>query len=504
MPYLRPLPDARPLDVSRVRANLKRLRNLPLLVVGDLLCDRYIYGNTSRISREAPVPVVHTKREEIRPGGAANVAMNLRPFGVRVHLMGAVGRDGYGTRLLSCLRQGGVSVAVVRASARPTSVKARVIAEQHQQVLRLDTETAAPLGPPEEARLWRKIQQALPRVRGVILSDYGKGILTESLLRRVFSAAGRRGLPVVVDPRGRSFKKYRGAAALLPNAAEAERATGAACETREDALRAARRIMRDTGARSVLVTLGPRGMLLCEKGRRGVRHIPARAKEVYDVTGAGDTVSALFGALLASGATACDAAWTANVAAGVVVEKFGTATTSPEEILKTLAGASLDAADKAVLLRSAARLGKTLRAQGRRVVFTNGCFDLLHPGHVQVLSEARTHGDILVVGLNSDTSVRRLKGPKRPLVPQGERLRMLAALACVDYVIVFSEPTPRRLIRALRPDVLVKGGDYRGRRNAIVGSRDVASWGGKTVVAGYKKGCSSSALMKKIAGIYRA
>jgi D-beta-D-heptose 7-phosphate kinase/D-beta-D-heptose 1-phosphate adenosyltransferase len=484
------------LSYSQVREILQAVRGVRLLVAGDLICDHYVWGRADRLSREAPVQVLRVEREEFRLGGAGNAAANAAALGARTALCAVTGRDRHARTLRTLLAGHSISTRALYSSpARRTTLKTRVVA-QRQQVVRLDEEDDAPLSAAEERQVWVRMRRQLRRADALLLSDYERGMLTPSLIQRAMREAARMGIPVVVDPKKSDFSAYRGAEALTPNTQEAESASGLAVRNREDALKAARKIQRRAAAACVLLTLGSGGMLLLHRGR--AVHIPAWRREVFDVTGAGDTVAALFASMLAAGRGPAESAAVANAAAGIVVGKFGAASVHPEEVLSAFMDAQ--AGGKDLSLEQAVQKAAVLRREGKKLVFTNGCFDLLHPGHVAYLQEARSLGDALFVGLNSDASVRRLKGGGRPVRPLGERLKMLGALACVDGVLVFDEDTPLRLIRGLRPDVLVKGGDYRGRRWAVVGSREVERWGGKVALTRRYGRHSTSALIKHIRG----
>lgn len=484
----------------------------PILVVGDIMCDHYVWGDVERISPEAPVQVLRWEREADRPGGAANVAMNLAALGCRVHLAGVVGKDTTATWLLRSIRAGGVDTrGVIEASDRPTTIKTRIIA-RGQHLLRIDRETRRAVDPNDERRLVAAIKRVRPELSGIICSDYGKGVLSGPVLgaivgpssARASRAAGRRPF-VLVDPKGRDFSKYRGADLLTPNEKELMEAASSVGPRadRDDALqRRAESLVRQLALKALVVTRGASGMDLFEAERRpggGVRriHIPALQRhEVFDVTGAGDTVAAVMGMALSAGLPLVDAGRLASAAAGIVVGTVGTAVADKETLARVIDGEASQSRSK-VLSRSAllARIADR-RALGATVVFTNGCFDLLHVGHLHLLQRARALGDLLVVAVNDDASVRRLKGQGRPLIPEAQRAEMLAALRFVDYVTLFSEPTPLRLIRAIGPDVLVKGGDY--TLDHVVGREAVKRRGGRVVLIPPRPGLSTSRLLEAI------
>ena len=471
----------------------------PVLVVGDLILDRYLWGEVSRISPEAPVPVVRVRRETEGCGGAANVALNLANLGIRPRLAGWIGSDGEGRRLREILGLAGVDTALVRALAgRPTITKTRVIGG-HQQMLRLDREETGPFPrSAQETFLHNIIRQfqASPRPEVIILSDYGKGALTESICQGVIEAARAEKIPVIVDPKGLDYEKYRRATALTPNRRELAEAVRAPIDDLDRLLAAGEALRAGLEADFLAVTLSEQGIALLE-GETPFRRLPAMAREVYDVSGAGDTVVAALAAGLAAGLTRLDALHLANLAAGVVVAKVGTTPVNRTELLAAFdSEEALEQSDKIRPLEQAGIQVETWRQRGDRVVFTNGCFDLLHAGHVTYLEQARHLGDRLVVGLNTDASVRALKGPTRPVIQQADRARVLAAMASVDLVVLFDEATPMNLIRALRPEILAKGADY--TEDQVVGGEAVRSWGGRVALVPLVAGRSSSHIMEHI------
>ncbi|MCW8130899.1 MAG: D-glycero-beta-D-manno-heptose 1-phosphate adenylyltransferase [Planctomycetota bacterium] len=466
-------------------------------VVGDAMLDAYLMGSVARISPEAPVPVFQVQHEERYLGGAANVAKCLVALGARVRLCSCVGYDSDGEVFLNEARGLRIDVSgVVRDKARPTTLKSRVVAK-HQQMLRIDREQALPLDARLEKKLIAKVRAAVAWAEVVILSDYSKGVLTGKLCRAALAAAGRK--PVVVDPKEYSWWNYRGATVLKPNSRDARAFTGAHAEEAAGAERVARGILKKVGVKNVLLTRGEHGMSLASKGG-GVVHFHSRPREVFDVTGAGDVVISTLALGMAAGADVPSAAWLANVAAGVKVGKFGTATVSDQEILEALGGADAppDFERKVMSRSGAASFAASLRKRGKKVVFTNGCFDILHFGHVSYLERSRRLGDALVVGINSDASVRRLKGEGRPVQHELDRARILASQACIDAVVVFDEDTPRDLIKAVRPDLLCKGADYKHKR-AVVGWDMVEGWGGRVVLVELIEGRSTTGLLKKAA-----
>ncbi len=471
-------------------------RQLRVLVVGDVMLDRYVHGEVERISPEAPVPVIrHAQRYE-RAGGAANVAMNLAGLGCESFLAGFWGADNEQAELASLLEHAGVDTVGVVSSSLPTISKTRIVGRT-QQLLRLDIESRE-LPPVEETdRLLERVMDLLPKVNAVILSDYAKGTLTPELCERVISTARAAGKPVLVDPKTPHFGRYRGATSICPNLQELSLATGVPAHRTDDLLREARGLVAENGLEFLTVTRSERGISVID--RDGVYTSPARAREVFDVSGAGDTVIATLTAGLAGGLPVRTAVDLANVAAGIVVGKVGTVPIAQHELIRELTPSTqLSAAEKVLDGdRVAARVAEW-RAAGETIVFTNGCFDLLHVGHIQLLEDCRRFGSKLVLGLNADASVSRLKGPSRPIVGERERARVMAALAAVDAVVLFGEDTPLTLIRALRPDVLVKGGDY--TVETVVGHEDVLAAGGRVEIVPTVEGFSTTHIVRKLTG----
>jgi D-beta-D-heptose 7-phosphate kinase/D-beta-D-heptose 1-phosphate adenosyltransferase len=466
-----------------------------VLVLGDVMCDVYLWGTVERISAEAPVPVFECQGQQYVLGGAANVAANLRALGCQVRLLGVVGADAAGRRVRELLGKQGMDDSwLLEDASRPTTEKTRLVAHQ-QQMLRLDQESRAALSSGLVAQAVRHGTALLEEVDGVVCSDYCKGVCIAPLLEPLFAAARAAGRPIIVDPKAQDFVLYRGATVLKPNLAGVERACGYQVESPAVLAQAVEGLLQRSQAQAMLVSRGKDGMSLFHPPHMPV-HIPARAREVYDVTGAGDTVVATFAMALLSGLSWEEAARLANVAAGIVVGKLGTAVVTPEELRLALREETVADGRKVLPRDELAMVLQQHRQQGERIVFTNGCFDLLHVGHIAYLQHARTLGDRLVVGLNDDASVRQLKGTGRPLTPHAERARILAALACVDYVTVFGESTPLDLIKLLRPDVLVKGGDY--TPETVVGRSEVEAYGGVVHLAPYVSGVSTSAIVDSI------
>ena len=453
------------------------------------MLDQYLFGATSRISPEAPVPVVHVQKTDDRPGGAANVAVNLASLSVKTRLIGAVGDDAAANTLESLLAKHGIDCDFARVADRPTITKTRV-QSRGQQLIRLDQENAADL---RDSALVDAVGKALEGAGAVVLSDYGKGALTD--VRKMIELCRKAGVPVLVDPKGRDFEKYRGATLLTPNQGEFEAVAGH-CEN--DAELAARgwQMVEELELTALLVTRSEKGMMLLETGNEPV-FLSTQAREVYDVTGAGDTVIATLAGALASGQSLASASALANIAAGLVVRKIGVATVTPGEIQVALhqrgqGGRGLVARDELLVLVGEAR------ARRERIVMTNGCFDILHAGHVAYLEEAKSLGDRLIVAVNDDDSVRRLKGESRPINALQDRMLVLAGLAAVDWVVPFSDDTPAALIAAVLPEVLVKGGDYQPEQ--IAGGREVLANGGEVRVLNFRDGHSTSRIIEKLGG----
>ena len=458
-----------------------------VVVAGDVMLDRYLFGSTGRISPEAPVPVVHVQETDDRPGGAANVAVNLATLGVSTRLLGVVGEDAAAASLESILSQHGIVCEFARAKDRPTITKSRV-QSRGQQLIRLDEENVAAM--PGDA-MAKALGKSLDGAGAVVLSDYGKGTLSD--VRGLINACRDAAIPALVDPKGTDFSKYRGASLITPNQSEFEAVAGV-CETDDELVRHARQMIDELDLAAVLITRSEKGMLLVEDGAEPV-FLSTQAREVYDVTGAGDTVIATLAGALASGQDLASAAALANLAAGLVVRKIGVAAVTPGEISAWLhqrgqGGRGLVALDqlRAMVTESHDR--------NERVIMTNGCFDVLHAGHVAYLEEAKSLGDRLIVAVNDDDSVMRLKGKSRPINTLEDRLLVLAGLAAVDWVIPFSEDTPAALIAQVLPDVLVKGGDYVPEE--IAGAKEVLQNGGEVRVLSFRDGHSSSRIIDKM------
>nr|WP_275690695.1 D-glycero-beta-D-manno-heptose-7-phosphate kinase [Gluconacetobacter azotocaptans] len=472
--------------------------SITVLCIGDVMLDRFVYGEMERISPEAPVPVLRLGRTREMPGGVGNVANNILSLGGRAILIGLVGRDAPGAALRALLSaRPGLTDALVDTDARPTICKTRFIAA-NQQVVRADEESRLPVQEPEVHALIAAIDAHIDAATIVVLSDYAKGACADPVIRHAIARAGARSVPVFVDPKSRDFSRYRGAACITPNARELAQATGLPVDSDAEIEQAAHAAMMQADARAILATRSEKGMALVERDG-AAQTVPARAREVFDVSGAGDTVIATLALAAGSGMTLAQAMHVANAAAGVVVGKLGTATADIAEVL-----AELDAQDHAhaggapVLLsrEQAAEQVARWKAQGLRVGFTNGCFDLLHPGHVGLLAAARAACDRLIVALNTDASVTRLKGPERPVNTLRDRATVMTAIRHVDAVVAFDEDTPLDLIRLLLPDVLVKGADY--RPDQVMGADVVQAAGGRLLLARLEDGQSTTRTLGRI------
>jgi len=477
--------------------HLADLAKQSVLCVGDLMLDEFVYGEVSRISPEAPTPVLAVKRAELMIGGAGNVARNLVSLGTSCIFVGVVGDDDAGRALADALAaQPQIEFNLVIDAARQTTRKVRFVSEHFStHLLRADWEVAAPIDAASEDELIGRAVEAMPRAGAVVLSDYAKGALTPRVIRAVIDAAIALKKPVVVDPKGRDYGIYRGATLITPNRQELADATHTPARTDEEIADAAAALRDAFEAKAVLVTRSEAGMTLVDEG--GAVHVPAYPVRVRDVSGAGDTVVAVLAAMLALDADFESAMRAANAAAAVVVGKRGTASVSVAELRSRILPAATLAPEEKIVF-DWAQLDKHLaewRRQGLRVGFTNGCFDLLHPGHIKLLAGARATCDRLLVGLNGDASVTRIKGQGRPVQPVEARAELLAALEAVDLVVVFDEDTPEKLIAHVKPTVLVKGGDY--ARDEVVGREIVEALGGEVILIDLVPGHSTSAMVER-------
>jgi D-beta-D-heptose 7-phosphate kinase/D-beta-D-heptose 1-phosphate adenosyltransferase len=484
-----------PTDVE-LAAIVRNFHAARVLVIGDVILDRYVTGAVHRLSPEAPIPVLRPSADRCTLGGAANVALNIATLGARATLVGVIGTDSAGNaveRLISETR--GMTSALVRIADRPTTAKTRFMTGSHQ-LLRLDEETTACLDAPGAAAVLEAVKNCLDAAGVVVLSDYAKGVLCDGVLDAILALTAREGLIVIADPKRPDFAAYRGATILTPNEHEVRLATRIEADQDTGADRAGHLALEATGAEAVLVTRSAKGLTLVRRDNEAL-HLPTRAREVADVSGAGDTLVAALAVALGAGARLPEAAMLANATAGISVGKQGTATVSRQELLDELHLADLVQTDRKVSsLEDALEKVADWHRRGLKVGFANGCFDLIHPGHVRLLSEARAACDRLIVALNTDASVKRLKGPSRPLQTEVARATVMASMAPVDLVILFDEDTPLAAIQALRPDVLVKGSDY--TVDQVVGGDLVQGWGGKVVLVTLREGHSTTGTIRRM------
>lgn len=485
-------------DAADLFSLLSRLPDATVVCVGDLMLDQYVEGRVDRVSPEAPIPVLEVTREIAMLGGVGNVLRNLSALGVGTELVGAIGVDRAGRELAKLVAaEPRVTPHLVSIAGRQTSIKTRFMAGS-QQLLRADRESVDEIVDEDSQSLLNDAMAAMAGAPGapLVLSDYGKGVLGDGVLAALIAAARAEDRPVVIDPKGRDYTRYRGATLLTPNRHELSLATGLPTETDEEVALACRTLITDIDVSAILATRSERGMSLVD--RHGIYHLPARAREVFDVSGAGDTVVSIVAAALAAGAPLPLAARLANIGAGLVVGKVGTAVARPAEILTALhASDFMDAEAKIATRETMQDRAETWRRQGWRIGFTNGCFDLLHPGHISLLNQAKAACDRLVVGLNSDSSVKGLKGDDRPIQAETSRAAVLASLASVDMVVIFPDETPMALLETLRPELLVKGADY--TVDQVVGAEEVTSWGGKVMLADILTGHSTTDTIRRMA-----
>jgi D-beta-D-heptose 7-phosphate kinase / D-beta-D-heptose 1-phosphate adenosyltransferase len=484
-------------------ATLPALKPLRVMVAGEVILDRYIWGDVSRISPEAPIPILRVQRREERPGNAGFVMANLRALGAEVSALSVVGDDRNGRLLREIFADLGIATrAMLTDPDRPTTVKDRMLGSVQaahrgtQQLLRVDEEDPRPLSPARERELIKRIQLELQRVDGVLISDIDKGMLTPAVLRALIDGGRKRGVPVIVDPRRTAdFSIYRGATALTPNRFETELATGMRLTDRDEWRKAAEALVHKLGLEACLITLDRDGMYLAERGGEDT-YVTTAPRDVYDVTGAGDVVLSVFGMFSIAGLGYSSAARIANLAASIEVTRLGTEVITRDDLARALSPVQ-SSYERKILSTDELKIALDReRRAGRRIAFTNGCFDLLHAGHVQSLAFARAQADLLVVGLNSDRSVRAIKGDTRPIYPSSERARILAALEAVDYVVIFDDTRAEKIIRALKPDVLIKGDDWRGK--TVDGQAFVEARGGRVALAPLLDGRSTSSVIDRL------
>ena len=471
-----------------MKLEMPPFQHAKLLVIGDVMLDRYWHGSASRVSPEAPVPVVQVANREDRPGGAGNVALNIAALGSAVRLVGVVGDDETGLELYSRLKAAGVYCDFLQSEEKPTITKLRIIS-QHQQLIRLDFEKAFEAS--DIIGLQDKAKSLVDDSQVMVLSDYGKGALQD--INDLIDLGRSRNIPIIVDPKGTDFTKYRGATLITPNLTEFEAVMGGS-HNEEELVNKGLRLVRELNLEAILITRGEHGMTLIRPDSPEL-HLPARAQEVFDVTGAGDTVISVLAASMAAGDGLADATALANLAAGLVVGKLGTAAISGPELRRAML-ADQNSGRGVMTAEQLQIVVQDAKAHGEKIIFTNGCFDIIHAGHVGYLAEAKRLGDRLVVGINDDDSAHRLKGEGRPINPVERRMAVLAGLEAVDWVVSFSEDTPEPLLESLQPEVLVKGGDY--TMDQVVGGSYVESYGGMVRVLEFLDNCSTSAIMEKI------
>lgn len=472
----------------RMKVDIPAFKNASVLVVGDIMLDRYWYGPTQRISPEAPVPVVKIDQHEDRPGGAANVALNIASIGGKVSLTGITGEDEASQTLATNLSAMDITCRFVPSEHVPTITKLRVMS-RNQQLIRLDFEQS--LAQVDKSALNQNVEQLLPEHNVLLLSDYAKGTLSD--VQSLIALAKANNIPVVVDPKGTDFNKYKGATIITPNMSEFEAVVGA-CQNEADIVTKGQQLLESLELEAMLITRSEQGMTLLRKGQEEF-HLPTQAKEVYDVTGAGDTVIATLALAIAANADLPQACALSNVAAGIVVGKLGTSSVSEAELMNAVStgqesGFGVVTEDQ---LKIAVELAK---ARGEKIVMTNGCFDILHAGHVSYLGNAADLGTRLIVAVNDDASVKRLKGAGRPVNAVDRRMAVLSGLGAVDWVVPFSEDTPQRLIANILPDILVKGGDY--KVVDIAGGKEVIAAGGQVKVLNFEQGISTTEIINTI------
>ena len=470
-----------------MKLTMPRFDSAPVLVVGDVMLDRYWHGPTHRISPEAPVPVVKVDQIEDRPGGAGNVALNISALGAPAWLVGVTGDDEAALSLTQRLNAAGVVCDFQKHSDRPTITKLRVMS-RHQQLIRLDFEERFET---DAETILASVRSMLDKVKVMVLSDYGKGALVNH--QALIAAARDRGIPVLADPKGKDFSIYRGATLITPNLSEFEAVVGQ-CASEQELVDRGMALLGELDLQALLVTRSEQGMTLLAKGQPPL-HLPARAREVFDVTGAGDTVISTLAAALAADEPLANAVGLSNLAAGIVIGKLGTAAISAPELRRAVQREQ--GSERGVLgVEQLVLAVEDARAHGERIVFTNGCFDIIHAGHVGYLEEARSQGDRLIVAVNDDASVSRLKGPGRPINSVDRRMAVLAGLGAVDWVVSFADDTPEALLELIRPDVLVKGGDYTVEQ--VVGAPIVQGYGGSVKVLNFVDSCSTTAIVERI------
>lgn len=481
--------------MSNILFDINRFKDAKIVVYGDMMVDEYLSGDVSRISPEAPVPVVHVKNETKRLGGAGNVVRNLCALGADVIPISCIGEDLSGEWLISRFKEYDLDTSgLVQDADTVTGIKTRVTS-QNQQLLRYDREVIKDV--PSSFIHWLEdnISQYISRANAVIISDYGKGAVTKVAAKIIIDEANRLNIPVIADPKGSDYSKYRGVTVCTPNMKEIQVAVNRTVSSEEEIAEAARELCESCGIKHILATRSEKGMSLIDGSTGEKRDYPALSKEVIDVTGAGDTVISAFTLCYSLGASVDDCCRIANIAASIVVSKFGTSVAFPEELHELISGSSYQNS-KLLTAEQAKQKAAFFRQQGKKTVFTNGCFDIVHAGHISSFKQARSFGDVLFVGLNSDASIKRIKGEKRPIVDEANRLKLLEAISSIDYLILFEEDTPQALIEAIKPDVLVKGRDWEGK--TVAGGEFVEQNGGKVCFIDLEQGLSTTNIINKI------
>jgi len=474
---------------------LLKLPDLKLLVVGDLMIDEYVWGKVDRISPEAPVQVVAVNNQDYTLGGSGNVVNNLAALGADVAVLGVVGTGRDGELLLNILMElGSDPTGIIQEAGRPTTKKTRIIAE-HQQVLRIDRETKQKISADTFASISALAEKIIPDVDVILISDYGKGLITRELIAKLVNLAGAGGKIIIADPKGLDFSKYAGITLLTPNRKEASLASGIEITDQQSLASAGRLLLQKSGIDKLLITCGKDGMVFFEPGHEPFT-IRTNAREVYDVSGAGDTVIAVLGLGVAAGLSFKDAVALANTAAGIVVGKVGTATVTREELAHALLQSADSTGSKHKTIKELAELSRKLHNDRKRIVLTNGCFDLLHTGHIKLFAASKRLGDVLIVALDDDDSVKRLKGADRPVISAAERVGILSALDSVDYVVVFATHELDDVIKSIRPDILTKGSNYDSEE--VQGREIVENYGGKVQLVPITEAISSSQIINNI------
>jgi len=483
-------------DKDRISATLKKFSTAKILCIGDIMLDKFIYGSVERISPEAPIPVLLINREKHMLGGAGNVVANIASLGVKASIISAISDDNAGKDIKKQLEDLSVDYVLEKFLDRNTTVKSRFICGP-QQILRADNEKKSQISKTLEDKIIEQAKKLIPQTNVVILSDYKKGVLTDNLISKIIEISNNHNKTIIIDPKGSDFSKYNGATIITPNRKELEAATNMPTNTDNEIEMAAKKIIKENNIKTIVATRSKDGMTLISEEE--TLHIASESREVYDVSGAGDTVIASFAAAIASGASFKDSAVIANIAGGIVVGKAGTATVTIDDIKFILEKDSIIKRiqnSKLVTRKKAAEQAELLKIKGQKLGFANGCFDLLHPGHISLLRQSKAACDFLVVGLNSDSSIKKLKGSSRPIQTQAMRAEILSALEMVDMIVIFEEESVFETIKAIKPDVLIKGGQY--NLEEIVGYDFVISYGGKVVRAEMEDGFSTTETISKI------